>query len=84
MTYPVDVRALNKSGARLEEIARAFGVERRDGELLRTWYRRIDMAIHKEEFEYKLLREVYLDVDYEFRREAERAGKTVTADGMVA
>ena len=73
MTKPIDARALLKSGALLEEIAEVFGVERHDGELLRSWCRRIDMAIYSEELIYKSLR-TDVDVQLEYRRDAERAG----------
>ena len=73
MPSPSEVMELKARSATLEEFAQAFGVERRDGELLRTWCRRIEMAIYREELEYKFLRDIYVTVQFEARRDDERA-----------
>ena len=73
MPSPSEVHELKARSATLEEIAQAFGVERRDGELLCTWCRRIEMAIYTEELEYKLLRDIDVTIQFEARRDDERA-----------
>lgn len=76
MPSPSEVRDLKKSGATLEEIGAAFGVERRDDEVLRSWCRRIEMAIYREELEYKSLRDIDVAVHFEYRRDEDRARVT--------
>lgn len=73
MPSPSEVHELKARSATLEEIAQVFGVERREGELLRTWCRRIEMAIYREELEYKFLRDIDVAVQFAVRRDQEQA-----------